>query len=343
MKIAFFDAKTYDKNSFDYFAKLRNIEITYFEDKLNINTVSLASGYDAVCVFVNDDLNKDVINKLYDLKVKLILLRCAGFNNVDVKEAFNKIHIFRVPAYSPYAVAEHTMALLLTINRRIHKAYNRTREYNFSLNGLTGMDLYNKTIGVIGTGNIGKIFIDICNGFKMNILCYDKFPSKDIKAKYVGLETLFKESDIISLHCPLNEETKHIINKKSIQLMKKGVIILNTSRGALINSLDLLQGIKDRKIGAACLDVYEEENDIFYEDKSNHIINDDVLLQLIAMPNVIVTSHQAFLTREALNNIADTTTQNLLDYFDNKINNNEVCYHCGKEKECKKLRKEKCF
>lgn len=343
MKIAFFDAKTYDKNSFDYFAKLRNIEITYFEDKLNINTVSLASGYDAVCVFVNDDLNKDVINKLYDLKVKLILLRCAGFNNVDVKEAFNKIHIFRVPAYSPYAVAEHTMALLLTINRRIHKAYNRTREYNFSLNGLTGMDLYNKTIGVIGTGNIGKIFIDICNGFKMNILCYDKFPSKDIKAKYVDLETLFKESDIISLHCPLNEETKHIINKKSIQLMKKGVIILNTSRGALINSLDLLQGIKDRKIGAACLDVYEEENDIFYEDKSNHIINDDVLLQLIAMPNVIVTSHQAFLTREALNNIADTTTQNLLDYFNNKINNNEVCYHCGKEKECKKLRKEKCF
>lgn len=343
MKIAFFDAKTYDKNSFDYFAKLRNIEITYFEDKLNINTVSLASGYDAVCVFVNDDLNKDVINKLYDLKVKLILLRCAGFNNVDAKEAFNKIHIFRVPAYSPYAVAEHTMALLLTINRRIHKAYNRTREYNFSLNGLTGMDLYNKTIGVIGTGNIGKIFIDICNGFKMNILCYDKFPSKDIKAKYVDLETLIKESDIISLHCPLNEETKHIINKKSIQLMKKGVIILNTSRGALINSLDLLQGIKDRKIGAACLDVYEEENDIFYEDKSNHIINDDVLLQLIAMPNVIVTSHQAFLTREALNNIADTTTQNLLDYFNNKINNNEVCYHCGKEKECKKLRKEKCF
>lgn len=343
MKLAFFDAKPYDKSSFDYYAKLRNIEITYFEDKLNITTVGLANGFDAVCVFVNDDVSKEVIDELYKLKVKAILLRCAGFNNVDVKHAFNKIHIYRVPSYSPYAVAEHTMAMLLTINRRIHKAYNRTREYNFSLNGLTGMDLNNKTIGVIGTGNIGRIFINICNGFNMKVLCYDKFPSKDVKGTYVDLETLFKESDIISLHCPLTEETKHLINKDSINLMKKGVIILNTSRGALINSLDLLNGIKERKVGAACLDVYEEESDLFYEDKSNHIINDDILLQLIAMPNVLVTSHQAFLTNEALNNIADTTTQNLLDHFENVFNNNEVCYHCGKEQECKKFRKQKCF
>lgn len=343
MKLAFFDAKPYDKLSFDYYAKLRNIEITYFEDKLNITTVGLANGFDAVCVFVNDDVSKEVIDELYKLKVKAILLRCAGFNNVDVKYAFNKIHIYRVPSYSPYAVAEHTMAMLLTINRRIHKAYNRTREYNFSLNGLTGMDLNNKTIGVIGTGNIGRIFINICNGFNMKVICYDKFTSKDVKGTYVDLETLFKESDIISLHCPLTEETKHLINKDSINLMKKGVIILNTSRGALINSLDLLNGIKERKVGAACLDVYEEESDLFYEDKSNHIINDDILLQLIAMPNVLVTSHQAFLTNEALNNIADTTTQNLLDYFENVFNNNEVCYHCGKEQECKKFRKQKCF
>lgn len=344
MKIAFFDTKNYDIESFDSFIKEKNIEVKYFEPKLNSDTVELAKGYDGVCVFVNDELNKEVINKLYEFGVRAIFLRCAGFNNVDLEAAFGKIHVYRVPAYSPYAVAEHAMALYLTSNRRIHKAYNRVKEYNFSLNGLTGNDLYGKTVGVIGTGKIGKIFINICRGFGMNVIAYDLFPSKDSDIKYVDLDTLFKESDIISLHCPLTPETTHIINKESISKMKKGVAIINTSRGGLIDSEDLLQGIKDRKIGSVCLDVYEEEADLFFEDKSGHIMNDEVLLQLIAMPNVIITSHQAFLTKEALSNIADTTTKDIVNFFSNNIQNeNEVCYHCGNQNNCKMKRKSKCF
>ncbi len=346
MRIAFFDTKNYDRESFDPYFKERNIDVKYFESRLNPDTVSLARNFDAVCVFVNDNLTKEVINTLYSFGVKAIFLRCAGFNNVDVKTCFGKIHVYRVPAYSPYAVAEHAMSLLLTSNRRIHKAYNRTRDYNFSLSGLTGFDLFGKTIGVVGTGKIGRVFIDICKGFKMNIIAFDKFPSEIEGVKFVDLETLFKESDIISLHCPLTEETTHLINEHSINLMKKGVIIVNTSRGGLINANDLLQGIKSRKIGAACLDVYEEESDIFYEDKSGHIMNDEILLQLIAMPNVLITSHQAFLTKEALNNIADTTTENIINFFvDKGISNNEVCYHCSnaKQETCQKKRSIKCF
>ena len=344
MKIAFFDTKQYDIQSFEKFAKERNIEIKYLEPKLTLDTVNLASGYDGVCVFVNDVLNKEVINKLYELGVKAIFLRCAGFNNVDTKACFGKIHVFRVPAYSPYAVAEHAMALYQTNNRRIHKAYNRTRDYNFSLNGLTGNDLHGKTVGVIGTGKIGRIFIDICKGYGMHVIAYDKFPVPNADFEYVDLETLFKESDVISIHCPLTEETTHLINKDSIALMKKGVGIINTSRGGLIDANALLEGIKERKIGSACLDVYEEEGDIFYEDKSGHIMNDQVLLQLIAMPNVIVTSHQAFLTQEALENIADTTTQNMVKFFNNEVlGDTEVCYKCGHQENCRKQRKEKCF
>ena len=344
MKIAFFDTKNYDIESFEPFVKERKIEVKYFEPKLTIDTVNLAAGYDGVCVFVNDTLNKEVIDKLYELGVKAIFLRCAGFNNVDLKESFGKIHVYRVPAYSPYAVAEHAMALYLTSNRRIHKAYNRVREYNFSLSGFAGNDLYGKTVGVIGTGKIGRIFINICKGFGMNVIAYDLYPSQDSDIHYVSLEELFKNSDIISLHCPLTPETTHIINKDSITLMKKGVSIINTSRGGLINSEDLLQGIKDRKIGTVCLDVYEEESDIFFEDKSGHIMNDSTFLQLIAMPNVIITSHQAFLTKEALNNIADTTTQNIINFFnDDAVSETEVCYRCGNQANCHKKRKEKCF
>lgn len=344
MRIAFFDTKNYDVESFEPYFKERKIGVKYFDTKLNLDTVELANGFDGVCVFVNDDLSKDVISRLYELGVKAIFLRCAGFNNVDLNAAFGKIHVFRVPAYSPYAVAEHAMALYLTSNRRIHKAYNRVREYNFSLSGFIGNDLHGKTVGVIGTGKIGRIFMNICRGFGMNVIAYDPFPIEDSDIKYVKLNELFRDSDIISLHCPLTPETTHIINKNSISLMKKGVAIINTSRGALINSEDLLEGIKERKIGTVCLDVYEEESDIFFEDKSGHIMNDQTLLQLIAMPNVLITSHQGFLTKEALNNIADTTTNNIVRFFNNELlNYTEVCYHCGNQDNCKRLRKEKCF
>jgi len=344
MKIAFFDAKNYDIDSFDPFIKERNIKVKYFEPRLSIDTVSLANGFDAVCVFVNDDVNKEVVNRLYEYGIKAIFLRCAGFNNVDLKACFGKIHVYRVPAYSPYAVAEHAMALLLASNRRIHKAYNRVRDYNFSLSGLAGFDLHGKTVGVIGTGKIGRIFIDICKGFGMKVIAYDLFPAQNVDFEYVPLEELFKRADIISLHCPLTKETEHIINKDSIKLMKKGVAIVNTSRGGLICSEDLLEGIKQRIVATVCLDVYEEESNIFFQDKSGHIMNDNTLLQLIAMPNVIVTSHQAFLTQEALANIADTTTQNIVNFFEgNIVSDKEVCYQCGNQANCAKARKQKCF
>lgn len=343
IKIAFFDTHSYDKESFEKVDD-KNIQITFFETKLNIHSADLAKGYDVVCIFVNDDASKEVIEKLYENGVKLIALRCAGYNNVDLSACFGKIHVVHVPAYSPYAVAEHTMALLLTSLRRVHKAYNRTRDYNFSLDGLTGFNLYGKTVGVIGTGRIGRIFIDICKGFGMNVLAYDKFPAPNSNLNYVSLDEIFSKSDIISLHCPLTEETKHLINASSIEKMKKGVFILNTSRGALIDAEALLNGIKSRKIGAACLDVYEEESDIFFKDKSGHILNDDVLARLISMPNVIITAHQAFLTNEALENIASTTIENIKSFFDSdSLIQNELCYHCGNMDKCKKQRKERCF
>ena len=344
LKIAFYDTKEYDIPSFTEYGKERNIEFKFFENKLDEDTVALAKGFDGVCVFVNDKVNKKVIDTLYEYGIKIIVLRCAGFNNVDVKAAFGKIHVYRVPAYSPYAVAEHAMAMLLTMNRRIHKSYIRTRDYNFSLNGLTGVDLYGKTMGVVGTGKIGQILINICKGFGMHIVAFDKFPNPNLDIEYVELDELFKRSDFISLHCPLTDENTHMINKNSIDLMKKGVGIINTSRGGLINADDLLAKIKDRKIGFACLDVYEEESNIFFQNKSGHILDDDTLRNLISMPNVLITSHQAFLTEEALNNIADTTTQNIINYFNgNEFSANEVCYQCANINNCKKKRKEKCF
>ena len=343
IKLAMFDTHSYDKESFEKYIK-NDFSITFFETKLNEKTVELAKGYDAVCVFVNDTVNAQVIDKLYEFGVKIIALRCAGYNNVDLTHAFGKIHVVHVPAYSPYAVAEHAMALLLTSIRRIHKAYIRTKDFNFSLDGLTGFNLYGKTVGVVGTGKIGRIFIDICKGFGMNILAYDKFPNPAVTAKYVSLEELYKESDVISLHCPLTDETHHMINKKALEEMKKGVVLINTSRGALIDTEALLEGIKSRNIGAACLDVYEEESNIFFKDYSGHIVDDEILARLISMPNVIVTSHQAFLTNEALSNIAETTVSNVRSYFEKDAYcDNELCYHCGHIEQCKKQRKEKCF
>ena len=344
IRIAFFDTKEYDKESFDQVVKSRDVEIKYLDTKLSEHTAELARGCDAVCVFVNDSVNAAVIDKLYECGVKMIALRCAGYNNVDLQHAYGKIHVVHVPAYSPYAVAEHAAALLLTSIRRIHKAYNRTRDFNFSLNGLTGFDLHGKTAGIIGTGKIGRIFSDICRGFGMHVIAYDRFPVKDSGIEYVTLDELFKRSDIISLHCPLTEETKHLIGQSAIEKMKKGVVIINTSRGALIDTEALLEGIKARKVGAACLDVYEEEADIFFEDRSGHILNDELLSRLISMPNVIVTSHQAFLTQEALHNIAETTVNNIESYFDQDgLLDNELCYRCGNIEQCKKVRKERCF
>jgi len=344
MKIAFFDAKPYDKPSFDRYGAEYGVKFKYFETKLNEDTVELAHGFDGVCVFVNDTVNAFVIDRLVEMKVRVVALRCAGFNNVDMKYAFGKIHVLRVPAYSPYAVAEHAMAMLLTSIRRIHKAYIRTKDFNFSLAGMTGFDLHGKTVGVIGTGRIGRVFIDICRGFGMKVLAYDKFPAEGLDngdtVRYVSLDELLSESDVISLHCPLTDQTYHMINEESLKSCKKGVVLINTSRGALVDAEALLAGIKSRQIGAACLDVYEEESEFFFEDFSGHIVEDDVLARLISMPNVLVTSHQAFLTEEALANIAQTTVTNLVGFFEDGRCQNELCYRGGNTEDCKNG---KCF
>lgn len=341
IKVAMFDTKPYDEISFE---KVRpdDMEITYFPVKLTKDSVMLTAGKDVVCTFVNDTVDKTVVDALYENGVKLIALRCAGFDSVDVRACHNRIRVVRVPAYSPEAVAEHAMALLLTSVRRIHKAYNRTRDFNFSLNDLVGFNLHGKTVGIIGTGKIGKAFVNICNGFGMKILAYDKFPASDINVKYVELDELLENSDIISLHCPLTDENKYLINNASIAKMKKGAIIINTSRGGLINAADLLEGLKSRKLGAACIDVYEEEGDLFFNDKSGHILDDDIMARLLSMPNVIVTSHQAFLTDEALSNIATTTIDNILTFFKTGDAPNEVCYHCDKVEECNRAHKKLC-
>lgn len=344
-KIAFFDTKPYDKTWFD---KLNSkYDIVYFENKLNAQTARLAGGFTAVCAFVNDDIDKSAVETLADSGVKVLAMRCAGYSNVDFKAAYGKINVVRVPAYSPYAVAEHTMALLLSLNRKIHKAYARTRDFNFSLAGLSGVDLHGKTVGVIGTGKIGRVFIDICKGFGMNILAYDPFPAKDADFSYVDLETLLQESDVISLHCPLTEQTRHILNKNAFDMMKKGSMLLNTSRGALIDSGALLEALNSEKLRGAALDVYEEEADVFFEDFSGAIIKDDMLALLVSRPNVIMTSHQAFLTEEALENIADTTLKNLDEFFGGAdVLTNEVCYQCesGKTTEnCHREKHKRCF
>ncbi len=343
LKFAFFDAKPYDIPAFERYGQEAGIHFKFFETKLTEDTAELARGFDGVCIFVNDTASAAVIDKLCAYGVKTIALRCAGYNNVDVSYAYGKIHVFHVPAYSPHAVAEHAMAMLLTSVRRIHKAYIRTRDFNFSLAGMTGFDLHGKTVGVVGTGKIGRVFVDICRGFGMRVIAYDKFPDATSGIDYVTLDEIWKKSDVISFHCPLTEETYHMVNKESVARMKKGVVLVNTSRGALIESEALLEGIKSRRIGGACLDVYEEESDIFFEDRSGHILNDDTLARLISMPNVIVTSHQGFLTTEALENIAETTVSNILEFFKDGYSKNELCYRCGRIESCRAERCKKCF
>lgn len=325
-KVALFDAKPYDMDFFERYAIPSNIEIQYLESRLTPNTYILAQESEAVIAFVNDRIDAKTIDRLCSLGVGAIALRSAGFNNVDLKHARGKIKIYRVPAYSPNAVAEHAMALLLCLNRKIHRAYNRVREFNFGLRGLTGFDLRGKTMGVIGTGKIGQCFIDISLGFGMKVLAFDPYPIDRPDIKYVELEELFKASDVIALHCPLTKDNQYIINKESLHIMKDGVYIINTSRGALIDTEALLEALKTEKVAGAALDVYEEEADVFFEDLSETVVNDDTLKLLIANNNVLLTAHQAFLTNEALDVIARTTIQNLRDFFDNKPCENEVKY-----------------
>lgn len=328
MKLAFFDEKKYDHIYFDPLFEKNDIDVKFFEYKLNEVTAILSKGFDAVCVFVNDQVNKETIDILYENGVRLLALRCSGYNNVDIKAAYKKIHVVRVPVYSPRAVAEHAAALLLSINRRIPIAHNRIRQGNFTLNGLMGVDLYGKTAGIIGAGKIGQCFAEICSGLGMNTLVYDPYPNEELGYNFVSLDELFEKSDVISLHCPLTKDTKHIINSRSIAKMKKDVYIINTSRGALIDTDALIEGIKEQKIGGAGLDVYEEETDYFYEDLSAEVITDDNLLRLMSYPNVLVTSHQAFFTKEAVQEIANVTVKNIADFKEGKFLENEICYDC---------------
>jgi len=327
-RIAFFDTKSYDEDSFNKINEKYNFEIKYFKGHLNRDNVILTKEADAVCIFVNDIADAEIIDALTENGVKLIALRCAGFNNVDISAALGKIAVVRVPAYSPYAVAEHAVALMMALNRKTHRAYLRTRDGNFALNGLMGFDMHGKTAGIIGTGKIAKILIHILKGFGMNILAYDLYPdynfARENDVVYTTMDELYHNSDIISLHCPLTDQTKYLINDYSISKMKDGVMIINTGRGQLIHTNALIEGLKNKKIGAAGLDVYEEESEYFYEDKSDKIIDDDVLARLLSFNNVIVTSHQAFFTQEALANIASTTLQNMKDFIDGKPLENEV-------------------
>ena len=346
IKAAFFDAKPYDIESFDRANKDFGFKITYFASHLSRETASLAQGYAAVCAFVNDILDKETLEILCRQKVPLIALRAAGYNNVDFKAAFQKIHVVRVPAYSPHAVAEHAVALMLTLNRKIHRAYLRTHDNNFSLNGLMGFDMCGKTAGIIGTGQIGKVLIGILKGFGMRILAYDTFPDKACQEKtgfdYTDLDTLYRESDILSLHCPLNKETYHLIGQEAIAKMKPGVMIINTGRGALIDSKALIDGLKNSRIGFAGLDVYEEESNYFFEDRSSEVITDDLLARLLSFNNVVITSHQGFFTKEAVNNIAVATLNNIKDFFSEQKLPNEICYQCSTTS-CPRKTTGKCF
>jgi D-lactate dehydrogenase len=328
IKIAFFDSKPYDKESFTDINKKYNFEFKFHKFHLTPDNIVLAQNSDVVVVFVNDMINAEMIDNLASYGVKLIALRCSGFNNIDLKAAKGKIKIVRVPAYSPYAIAEHTVALMLTLNRKIHRAYFRTRDANFALQGLLGFDMNGKCAGVIGTGKIGKVLIKILKGFGMEVLAFDPYPDKAFAAEtgfeYVELDQLFGKADIISLNCPLTKETEFIINKNTISKMKTGVMLINTGRGKLIKSYDLIQALKTGKIGSAGLDVYEEESHYFFEDLSDSVMTDDILARLLTFNNVIITSHQGFFTKEAMYNIAQTTMENIDDFIHGRKLENEV-------------------
>jgi len=346
IRLAFFDTKPYDRDYFDTNKHDFNVEIKYYPVKLSADTASLARGYDAVCAFVNDELDAATADILVEGGVQLVAMRCAGYNNVDHKAVWGRLHVVRVPAYSPHAVAEHAVALLLTLNRKIHKAYVRTKEGNFTLSGLVGFDVYGKTAGIIGTGQIGRITAEILRGFGMEVLASDPYPNETWAAekgvRYVSLEELFRQSDVISLHCPLTPENHHLINDNSLSLMKKNAIIINTGRGALIDTKALIHALKTNSLGGAALDVYEEEDEYFFEDHSTSVIKDDVLARLLTFPNVLITSHQAFLTHEALTAIATTTLSNIQNYFETGDLTNEICYRCT-QKTCSRKETGRCF
>ena len=326
MKIAFYSIQPYDKEYFNRHNKRH--EIIYFEAQLNAQTVSLAKGCEAICAFVNDQLNAIVIGALAQNGIKIIALRCAGFNNIDIAAAReNKIAVVRVPDYSPHAVAEYALALIMTLNRKTHKAYNRVREGNFSLDRLTGFDLFGKTVGVIGTGKIGNCFAHIMLGLGCNVLAFDLIANKDMEAagvQYLPLMEVLEQSDIVSLHCPLTEQTKHLINEVTLESMKNGSMLINTSRGGLIDTMSAIAALKKGKLGYLGIDVYEQEEKLFFHDLSENIIEDDVIMRLLSFSNVLITSHQGFLTDEALTKIALVTLQNVSDFEEGKTLQNAV-------------------
>jgi D-lactate dehydrogenase len=328
MRVAVFSTKTYDRDYLDRFNTDSKHELVYFEAPLNVNTANLTQGFTGVCVFVNDKLDEPAVDAIAKNGVRAIILRCAGFNNVDLEAAKrNGIRILRVPAYSPEAVAEHAVALMLTLARKTHKAYNRVRENNFSLERLNGFNIYGKTVGVVGTGRIGIAFCRIMKGFGARLIAYDLYESEELKllgVEYRSLDDVMKLSDIISLHCPLNPDTRYLVNKHTIGEMKKGVMIINTSRGGLINTKDVLVGLKQGKIGYLGIDVYEQEEKLFFEDLSDTIVEDDIIARLMSFPNVLITSHQGFFTNEALEQIASTTISNIQAVETGRPTENEV-------------------
>jgi D-lactate dehydrogenase len=315
MKIAFFDDHSYEHEAFVKANEKEGHNIVFFSSALTPATAHIAEGFPCVCAFVNDCLNESCLTILAEGGTKLIALRSAGYNHVDLKAATRLgLKVVRVPEYSPYAIAEHAVALIQTLNRKTHRAFNRVREGNFSLDHLVGFDLFGKTVGIVGTGKIGKVFSKIMNGFGCHVLAYDLYPDKSLNLEYVALEELLKRSDIVSLHVPLTDETRHMLNEKTFSLMKDGVMVINTGRGALINAHALIVALKKGKVGAAGLDVYEEEENVFFHDLSGKILTDDILARLMTFPNVLITGHQAFLTREALGNIAETTLSNVTSF-----------------------------
>lgn len=328
MRVAVFSTHRYDRTYLDAANGVHGHELTYLEPRLDPSTAKLADGHDAVCAFVNDSLSAEVLEILHQAGIRLVTMRAAGFNNVDLDAAARLgIAVTRVPAYSPYAVAEHTIALMLAVQRRLHRSYNRVREGNFALDGLMGFDLRNKRVGIIGTGRIGQIVARIMRGFGCSLLAYDPYPNDEVRdygARYVDLDTLFAECDVITLHCPLTPETHHIIDADALRKTKPGVMIVNTSRGALIDTPAVLDALKDGRIGNLALDVYEEEGDLFFEDLSDKVITDDVFARLLTFPNVFVTAHQAFFTDEAMTNIAETTLANAAAFDRGELSGNEL-------------------
>ncbi len=347
IKIAVFDSKSYDECFLEKANRKYKYEIKYFANRLNTDSALMAQGCQVVSAFVNGIVDKKTVQQLRKMNIELIALRSAGYNNVDLKAVYKKIHVVRVPDYSPYAVAEHAVALMLCLNRKLHRAYNRVRDLNFALEGLLGFDMHNKTAAIIGTGRIGQKVAHILKCFNMKLLAYDPRPkedfAKELNIEYVGLNELLKRSDIISLHAPLSKSTYHLLNSKTLCNLKNGAMIINTSRGQLIDTNALIEVLKSGKAGGAALDVYEEESEYFFEDFSNKIVSDDTLARLLTFPNVLITSHQAFFTKEALTQIAKTTLENIEAFFKGKPLENEICYKACAKNKCKKEERGRCW